>query len=124
MWTQIVARIVAIGFTLWAVLTLAFVWFWTGYYSGPAAHRYFGQWVLTWFLSDVIPLPFGSVPYRGKRYTIASMYPFLCYKYFLGGSFPGWFWHYSWWGLVLTLLIMAAVMVMLYRLQRDPCEDR
>lgn len=122
--TQVAARLVAIGLSLWTTLTLVLVWFWTGYYGGLAAHRYFGEWLLTWLFSEVIPLPFGSVPYRGKRYTIGSMYPFLCYKHYLGGSFPGWFWHYSWWGLILTLLIMAAVIAMLYGLQRDPCEDR
>ena len=54
-----------------------------------------------------IPLPFGSVPYRGGRYTIPSMYRFLCYKYYFGGSFTGWFWHYAPWGVFLPLLIWA-----------------
>lgn len=124
MWTQLVARAVAVTVTFWALLTLALVWFWTGHYGGPAAHRYFARWMLTWFFTEEIPLPFGSVPYRGGRYTIPIMYRFLCYKYYFGGSFPGWFWHYAWWGLFLTLLIMAAIIVAVFEPERDPTEDR
>jgi hypothetical protein len=64
------------------------------------------------------------VPYRGGRYTIPSMYRFLCYKYYLGGSFPGWFWHYAWWGLFLTLLIMGVIIIVFFGPERDPTEDR
>jgi hypothetical protein len=123
MWAQLAARAVAVTLTLWALLTLALVWFWTGYYGGPAAHRYFGRWMLTWFFTEEIPLPFGSVPYRGGRYTIPSMYRFLCYKYYLGGSFEGWFWHYSWWGLFLALLIMAGVILAFFGPRNEATAD-
>ncbi len=123
-WTQFAARALAVTVTLWAVLTLAMVWIWTGRYGGPAAHNYFGTWILTWFFTEEIPLPFGSVAYRGGRYTIPSMYRFLCYKYYLGGSFPGWFWHYAWWGLFLTLLIMGVIIIVFFGPERDPTEDR
>jgi hypothetical protein len=82
------------------------------------------MWMLTWFFTEEIPLPFGSVPYRGGRYTIPSMYRFLCYKYYLGGSFTGWFWHYAWWGLFLTLLIMGVIVIVFFGPERDPTEDR
>ena len=124
MWTQLAARAVAVTVTFWALLTLALAWFWTGRYGGAAAHRYFVRWMLTWFFTEEIPLPFGSVPYRGGRYTIPSMYRFLCYKYYLGGSFTGWFWHYAWWGLFLTLLIMGVIIIVFFGPERDPTEDR
>ena len=33
-WKQLAARAVAVSVTMWAVLTLALVWCWTGYYGG------------------------------------------------------------------------------------------
>ena len=65
-------------------MTLCLVWHWTGHYGGSAAHRYFIRWFLAWFLTQKIPLTFASLPYRGGRYTITSMYAFLNYKYYLG----------------------------------------
>ena len=88
-WTHMAARVVIVTALVWAALTFGLVWYWTGYYGDVAAHRYFWLWILTWFFTEIIPLPFGSVPYRGGRYTIPSLYPFLCYKYNLGGSFSG-----------------------------------
>jgi hypothetical protein len=119
-WTQAALRIVIVIFAVWALITVGLVWYWTGYYSGPLAHRYFGRCMLTWCLTDVIPLPFGSVPYRGARYTIPSLYRFLCYKYYLAGSFPGWFWHYSLWGAVLTVLSAGIVLLIIFRPERGP----
>jgi hypothetical protein len=95
-------------------MTVCLVWHWTGRYGGPAAHRYFIEWFLAWFLTQKIPLTFASLPYRGGRYTITSMYAFLNYKYYLGGSFGSWYWHYIVWGAVLTGLIEAAVVALLY----------
>jgi Type IV secretion-system coupling protein DNA-binding domain len=124
MWTQMAARAVVVTFLSWALLTFALVWYWTGYYGGVTAHRYFWLWILTWFFTDLIPLPFGSVPYRGARYTIPSMYPFLCYKYYAGGSFSGWFWYYAPWGFLITAIIFVAVVWVMFRPQRDHTDDR
>jgi hypothetical protein len=32
--------------TVGALLTFTLVWYWTGYYGGVAAHRYFWRWIL------------------------------------------------------------------------------
>jgi type IV secretion system coupling TraD/TrwB family protein len=123
-WTQMAARVAAVTAMVWSTLTFVLVWYWTGYYGGVAAHRYFWLWILTWLFTDIIPLPFGSVPYRGARYTIPSMYPFLCYKYYSGGSFPGWFWHYAPWGLLITLIIFITIVWVMFRPRRDYADDR
>jgi len=123
-WTQMAARVASVTALVWAALTFGLVWYWTGYYGGVAAHQYFWLWVLTWFFTEIIPLPFGSVPYRGARYTIPSLYPFLCYKYYLGGSFSVWFWHYAPWGLLITAIIFVAVVWVMFRPQRDRTDDR
>ena len=73
-WAQTALRTVLLIVLLWALLTVALVWYWTGYYGGLAAHQYFGSWILAWFFTQEIPLTFASLPYRGGRYTIASMY--------------------------------------------------
>ncbi len=99
-WTQTALRIVLAIALLWALITTALVWYWMGCYGGPPAHEYFGRWVLAWFFTEIIPLPFGSIPYKGERYTIDSMYRYLSWKYYFGGSFAGWFWHYAPWGAV------------------------
>jgi type IV secretory pathway TraG/TraD family ATPase VirD4 len=98
---------------IWVEMTVCLVWHWTGHYGGPAAHSYFIRWFLAWFLTQEIPLTFASLPYRGGRYTIASMYAFLNYKYYLGGSFASWYWHYAPWGAVLTGLIEAGLLAVL-----------
>ena len=66
-WTQTALRMVLAIALLWALITTALVWYWMGYYSGPPAHEYFGRWVLAWFFTEIIPLPFGSSP-KGRRY--------------------------------------------------------
>ena len=109
-----VLRTVLLIALLWALLTVALVWYWTGYYGGPAAHQYFGSWFLAWFLTQEIPLTFASLPYHGRRYTIASMYDFLNRRYYLGGSFAGWFWHYAPWGAVITALIVGACLLIIF----------
>jgi hypothetical protein len=63
MWTRMAGRVAAVITLVGALLTFTLVWYWTGYYGGVAAHRYFWRWILTWFFTDLIPLPFGSVPY-------------------------------------------------------------
>jgi len=113
-WAQMALRTVLLFVLLWTFLTLALVWYWTGYYRGPAAHLYFGSWFLAWFLTQEIPLPFASLPYHGRRYTVTSMYAFLNFKYYLGGSFAGWFWHYAPWGAVITALIVGACLLIIF----------
>ena len=110
-WTQTALRVVLLLVLLWALITTALVWYWMGYYGGPPAHEYFGRWVLAWFFTEVIPLPFGSIPYRGERYTIDSMYLFLSRKYYFGASFGGWFWRYAPWGALLTLLLVGLLLL-------------
>src|SRR5882757_2152876 len=85
-WAQMALRTVLLIVLLWALLTVGLVWYWTGYYGGPTAHLYFASWFLAWFLTQEIPLTFASLPYHGRRYTIASMYNFLNRKYYLGSS--------------------------------------
>ena len=99
---------------LWALISTALVWYWMGYYGGSPAHEYFGRWFLAWFFTEVIPLPFGSLPYRGDRYTIDSMYLFLSRRYYFGASFAGWFWHYAPWGAVLTGLIVGLALLIIF----------
>jgi hypothetical protein len=113
-WAQTVLRSVLLIVLLWTFLTLALVCYWTGYYAGLGAHQYFGSWFLAWLLTQEIPLTFASLPYHGRRYTITSMYAFLNYKYYLGGSFAGWFWHYAPWGAVITALIVGACLLIIF----------
>ena len=86
-WTQTALRIVLAIALVWALITTSLVWYWMGYYGGPPAQEYFGRWVLAWFFTEIIPLPFGSIPYKGGRSTIDSMYRYLSWKYYFGGSF-------------------------------------
>ena len=107
-WTQTALRVVLLLVLLWALITTALVWYWVG---GPPAHQYFGRWFLAWFFTEIIPLPFGSIPYRGERYTIDSMYLFLSHKYYFGASFASWFWQYALWGALLTLLLVGLLLL-------------
>ncbi len=61
LWTQTALRIVLAISLVWAAITTGLVWYWMGYYGGPPAHRYFGRWVLAWFFTEIVPLPFGSI---------------------------------------------------------------
>jgi hypothetical protein len=119
-WTQTAIRIVLAIALLWALISTALVWYWMGYYGGPPAHEYFGRWVLAWFFTEIIPLPFGSIPYKGERYTIDSMYRYLSWKYYFGGSFAGWFWHYAPWGALLTGLVVGGVLLIMFAPPRRP----
>ena len=42
------------------------------------------------------------------------MYDFLNRRYYLGGSFAGWFWHYAPWGAVITALIVGACLLIIF----------
>ena len=67
-----------------------------------------------WFFTEIVPLPFGSLPYKGQRYTIGSMYMYLSRRYYYGGSFASWFWHYAPWGAILTALIIGVTLMIIF----------
>ncbi len=113
-------RVQLLWILIWAASDLFFVWYWTGRLSGPGAHEYFGRWILAWFFTQKVPLYFLSLPYRGGRATIGSMYLYLNWRFYLGRSFGQWFASYSVWGAVPATLTLAALG---YLLLRDP-EDR
>jgi hypothetical protein len=110
-WTQTALRIVLAIALVWALITTSLVWYWMGHYGGPPAQECFGRCVLAWFFTEIVPLPFASIPYKGGRYTIDSMYRYLSWKYYFGGSFGGWFWHYAPLGVVLTLLLVGLLLL-------------
>jgi hypothetical protein len=105
---------------LWALISTALVWYWMGYYGGLPAHEYFGRWILAWFFTEIIPLPFSSIPYKGERYTIDSMYRYLSWKYYFGGSFAEWFWHYAPWGALPPGLVVRGVLLIMFPPPRHP----
>jgi Type IV secretion-system coupling protein DNA-binding domain len=123
-WAQTALRIVLLLALLWALITTALVWYWMGYYGGLRAHEYFGRWFIAWLFTEIIPLPFGSIPYKGRRYTIDSMYVYLSHKYYFGGSFASWFWYYTPWGAVLTGLIVGLVLLIVFPPPRRPRGSR
>jgi Type IV secretion-system coupling protein DNA-binding domain len=102
-------RTVILVTTLWAEFSVFLVWYWAGHECGPQAHRYFFEWFAAWFLTQVIPLTFASLPYRGGHYTVTSMYRFLNARYYLGGSFSSWYWHCAPAGAVITGAAVAAL---------------
>jgi hypothetical protein len=110
-------RILLLWILIWAASDLFFVWYWTGRISGPGAHEYFGRWILAWFFTQKLPLYFLSLPYRGGRATIGSMYLYLNWRFYQGGSFGQWFAFYSVWGAVPASLTLAALG---YFLLHDP----
>ncbi len=103
---QMLARSLLCVAGVWTASTMALVWYWTGYYCGPAAHRYFGRWLLSWLLGKVLPLYFLTIPYEGARYPIVNLYDFLSQKIYYH-SFPDWFWHYVPWALIPTALLLG-----------------
>ena len=112
-------RFLLLWIVIWAASDLFFVWYWTGRLV-PGAHQYFGRWFLAWFFTQKVPLYFLSLPYRGGRGTIGSMYLYLNWRFYSGRSFGEWFASYSIWGAVPATLTLVALG---YFLLRDP-EDR
>jgi hypothetical protein len=111
---RVVVRSLILAAAAWAAATSALVWYWTGYYCGPIAHQYFTEWVVGWFFTEELPVPFLSLPYRGSRYPVDTLYGFLNQHVFKAS--PGtWFEYYAGWGLVTLLgvtglaLLAAAV---------------
>ncbi|MHB8382592.1 MAG: type IV secretion system DNA-binding domain-containing protein, partial [Candidatus Binataceae bacterium] len=113
-------RFLLLWILIWAASDIFFVWYWSGRISGPGAHQYFGRWILAWFFTQKVPLYFLSLPYRGGRATIGSMYLYLNWRFYSGRSFGEWFASYSIWGAVPATLALVALG---YLLLRDP-EDR
>jgi len=112
-------RVQLLWIQTWTASDLFFVWYWTGRVSGPGAHEYFGRWILAWFFTQKVPLYFLSLPYKGGRATIGSMYAYLNWRFYQGRSFGQWFASYSVWGAVPACLTLVAG----YFILGDP-EDR
>ena len=101
-------RVQLLWILTWTASDLFFVWYWTGRVSGPGAHEYFGRWILAWFFTQKVPLYFLSLPYKGGRATIRSMYAYLNWRFYQGRSFGQWFASYSVWGAVPACLTLVA----------------
>ena len=101
-------RVQLLWILTWTASDLFFVWYWTGRVSGPGAHEYFGRWILAWFFTQKVPLYFLSLPYKGGRATIGSMYAYLNWRFYQGRSFGQWFASYSVWGAVPACLTLVA----------------
>ena len=112
-------RIQLLWILIWAASDVFLVWYWTGRISGPGAHEYFGRWILAWFFTQKVPLYFLSLPYKGGRATIGSMYAYLNWRLYQGRSFGQWFASCSVWGTVPACLTLVAV----YFFLRNP-EDQ
>src|SRR5215469_36559 len=102
---QMAARTLLTGVTIWALSTLLLVWFWVRHYL-PLGPHYFKLWLFSWLFSEVIPLHFLNIPFKGQRYPILSFYLFLCDNIYYH-SFPVWFWLYAGWGMIPALLALA-----------------
>jgi len=123
MWAQMAIRMLVIAAALWATSAVALVWYWSGRYGGWPAHRYFGRWILAWIFTQMLPLSFLPLPYRGVRYQAASMYEFLNRRFYFGHPFPVWFVHYSLWALMPTGLALFAVGGFFFPRRLDAADD-
>jgi len=100
---------------LWSASDAFIVWYWAGRISGAGAHEYYGRWILAWFFTQKVPLYFLTLPYRGGRATIDSMYAYLNWRFYLNRDFGDWFAAYSVWGGILPTLIVLAIGFVLLR---------
>jgi len=117
-------RFLLLWILIWAASDLFFVWYWAGRISGPGAHEYFGRWILAWIFTQKLPLYFLSLPYRGHRCTIGSVYAFLNWRFYQGRSFGEWFASYSLWGAVPATLALVALGYLLFRDPEDIPEGK
>jgi type IV secretory pathway TraG/TraD family ATPase VirD4 len=108
-------RVQLLWFVVWTLLDLLLVWYWTGHIHGPGAHQYFGRWMLAWCFTQEVPLPFLTLPYRGGRATIDSMYAYLNWRFYGGYSFGQWFAAYSLWAALPASLVLGVVALLLFR---------
>jgi hypothetical protein len=109
---------------IWVVSDIAIVWYWSARISGPGAHEYFGRWVLAWFFTQKVPLYFLTLPFKGGRATIDSMYAYLNWRFYLNQDFGDWFAAYSLWAGVLPTVILIALGYLLFREASDDGERR
>ena len=116
-------RLFALWMLVWAASDLFFVWYWTGR-LGSGAHEYFGRWFLAWLFTQKLPLYFLSLPYRSRRYTIASMYAFLNWRFYRGCSFGEWIAYYSLWGVLPASLSVGAIGYLIFRDPSDRSEGK
>ncbi len=123
MWAQMVMRMLVIAAALWAISAVVLVWYWAGRYGGWAGHRYFGRWILAWVFTQLLPLSFLPLPYRGVRYPSATMYEFLNRRFYFGHSFGIWFAHYSLWALIPAGAILLAAGGILFPRRLDAADD-
>ena len=79
-------RFLLLWILIWAASDLFFVWYWSGRLVA-GAHQYLGRWFLAWIFTQKVPLYFLSLPYRGRRCTIGSMYCYLNWRFYAGRSF-------------------------------------
>ncbi len=117
-------RVQLLWILTWTASDLFFVWYWSGRLAGPGAHEYFGRWILAWFFTQKVPLYFLSLPYKGGRATIGSMYLYLNWRFYLGRSFGQWFAFYSVWGAVPATLTLATLGYLLLRGPEDRSEGK
>ena len=96
---RVLIRVAVLAVALWAGFTVALVWYQTGRQCGPQAHDYFGEWIVAWFLTEPLPIPFATLPYHGQRYPVASLFEFLNRTIFVASP-PAWFRYYALWGLL------------------------
>ena len=78
-------RVQLLWILIWGASDIFFIWYWSGQAAG--AHHYFGRWFLAWLFTQELPLNFLTLPYRGGRATIGSMYRYLNWHFYQGLSF-------------------------------------
>lgn len=117
-------RIQLLWILFWAASDLFLVWYWSGRLGGPGAHHYFGRWFLAWLFTQKLPLYFLSLPYRGRRCTIGSVYDFLNWRFYSGRSFGQWLCSYSLWAAIPASLTVLALAFLLFRDPDDPHQGR
>lgn len=117
-------RIQLLWILIWAASDLFLVWYWSGRLGGPGAHHYFGRWFLAWLFTQKLPLYFLSLPYRGRRCTIGSMYRHLNWRFYAGRSFGDWFSSYSLWAVIPASVATLALVSLLFRDPDDPPQGR
>ena len=104
---RLVVRAAVLAAAVWGACTAVLVWYETGRYCGPLAHQYFTEWVVAWFFTEPLPVPFISLPYAGQRYPVQSVYEFLNRTVFVASP-AAWFEHYAGWGLTPHVAVAAA----------------
>ena len=121
---RLYVRIQLLWIIIWAPSDLFLVWYWSGRFGERGAHHYFGRWFLAWLFTQKLPLYFLSLPYRGRRCTIGSMYRYLNWRFYAGRSFGEWFSSYSLWAVIPASVATLALVSLLFRDPDDPPQGR